>query len=55
MPVESESTILIVDDEPGVRVLVSNLLKSKGYSTFEAPDGAERPCPSLTNSASVCS
>ena len=33
--------ILIVDDEPGIRMTVRTCLESAGYSTLEAADGAE--------------
>jgi CheY-like chemotaxis protein len=33
--------ILVVDDEPGVRLLVCRMLAQGGYGTCEAADGAE--------------
>jgi CheY-like chemotaxis protein len=32
-------TVLVVDDEPTVRMLVSDVLKDFGYTALEAPDG----------------
>jgi CheY-like chemotaxis protein len=32
-------TVLIVDDEPTVRMLVTNVLEELGYTAIEAPDG----------------
>ncbi|MDD2859337.1 MAG: response regulator transcription factor [Candidatus Nanopelagicales bacterium] len=37
----SQPTILIVDDEPGVRELLGDALSMSGYQTLEAPDGIE--------------
>jgi two-component system OmpR family response regulator len=37
----SQATILIVDDEPGVRELLSDALGMSGYLTLSAPDGVE--------------
>ncbi|MTB27846.1 MAG: response regulator, partial [Actinobacteria bacterium] len=37
----SSPTILIVDDEPGVRDLLSDALGMSGYLTLTAPDGIE--------------
>lgn len=34
------SAILVVDDEPNIRRMVSRLLEAEGYSTREAPHGA---------------
>jgi two-component system cell cycle sensor histidine kinase/response regulator CckA len=34
-------TVLVVDDEPGVRKLASRILKTRGYSVLEAASGAE--------------
>ncbi|MBC8982412.1 response regulator [Pseudomonas lurida] len=34
-------TILIVDDEPSIRMLVSDVLSNLGYATLEAADGEE--------------
>lgn len=33
--------VLVVDDEPGVRTLVANLLRGQGYSVAEAGGGQE--------------
>ena len=33
-------TVLVVDDEPSVRILVTDLLGELGYTALEAPDGA---------------
>jgi PAS domain S-box-containing protein len=33
-------TVLVVDDEPTVRMLVADVLRDLGYITLEAPDGA---------------
>ena len=37
----TQPTILIVDDEPGVRELLSDALGMSGYLTLTAPDGVE--------------
>ncbi len=34
------ATVLVVDDEPTVRMLVADVLTELGYKTVEAPDGA---------------
>ncbi|HEX2965210.1 MAG TPA: PAS domain S-box protein [Syntrophorhabdaceae bacterium] len=34
-------TILVVDDDPGVRALISEVLKTSGYRTLQAGDGEE--------------
>ena len=39
-PAESGQTVLVVDDEPTVRVLVAEVLDELGYATLEAGDGA---------------
>ncbi len=39
MPLTSARTILVVDDDAPVRMLVSTLLKQAGYEVKEAPDG----------------
>ncbi len=36
---EAGQTVLVVDDEPSVRMLVSEVLEDLGYSTIEASDG----------------
>jgi two-component system, response regulator, stage 0 sporulation protein F len=33
------ATILIVDDQFGIRVLLQEVLEKAGYSTFQAPNG----------------
>jgi len=33
-------TVLVVDDEPTVRMLVSDVLEDLGHTVIEAPDGA---------------
>jgi CheY-like chemotaxis protein len=38
---ERRVQILVVDDEPGVRLLVCRMLAQGGYGTCEAADGAE--------------
>ncbi|MEC7762581.1 MAG: response regulator [Pseudomonadota bacterium] len=35
------ATVLVVDDSPSVRQLVSNTLEASGYATFTASDGQE--------------
>ena len=35
-----DETVLVVDDEPAVRMLVSEVLSDLGYTTIEAEDGA---------------
>ena len=37
---DREQIVLVVDDEPTVRLLVTEVLSSMGYRTIEAPDGA---------------
>jgi DNA-binding NtrC family response regulator len=34
-----EKTILVVDDEPAIRVLLANVFRPAGYHVLEAPDG----------------
>jgi CheY-like chemotaxis protein len=34
-------TVLVVDDEPVLRVLVREILQEEGYAVVEAPDGRE--------------
>ena len=34
-------TILLADDEPGIRSLAGQLLRSQGYTVLEASDGVE--------------
>jgi len=36
---EKHETVLVVDDEPTVRMLVSDVLQEAGYTTIEAEDG----------------
>ena len=38
-PVEQGKTVLVVDDEPTVRMLVTEVLEDLGYSAIEAADG----------------
>jgi CheY-like chemotaxis protein len=38
---EGRMQVLVVDDEPGVRLLVCRMLAQGGYGTCEAADGAE--------------
>jgi PAS domain S-box-containing protein len=40
-PTRGTETVLIVDDEPGVRGVVSQMLRSAGYVVHEAASGAE--------------
>jgi CheY-like chemotaxis protein len=35
----SSSTVLVVDDDPGIRESVTEVLTSEGYRVFEAADG----------------
>ena len=37
---DADETVLVVDDEPTVRMLVSDVLGDLGYATLEAADGA---------------
>jgi PAS domain S-box-containing protein len=37
---DSNQTILVVDDEPTIRMLVTEILEEMGYATLEAGDGA---------------
>jgi CheY-like chemotaxis protein len=37
---EAGETVLVVDDEPTVRMLVTEVLTDLGYTAVEAPDGA---------------
>jgi CheY-like chemotaxis protein len=37
---EAGETVLVVDDEPTVRMLVTEILEELGYATIEAADGA---------------
>src|SRR5262249_45684636 len=36
---ENGQTILVVDDEPSVRMLIADVLEELGFSVIEAPDG----------------
>ncbi len=38
-PARSGKTVLVVDDEPSVRMLVTEVLEELGYISVEAPDG----------------
>jgi hypothetical protein len=38
---ENQSTILLVEDDDGIRILLRNSLKKRGYRVIEARDGAE--------------
>ena len=40
LPAGSGETVLVVDDEPTVRMLVADVLGELGYATIEAADGA---------------
>jgi CheY-like chemotaxis protein len=40
-PVATDDVVLVVEDEPGVRMLVTDLLDELGYAAIEAADGAE--------------
>lgn len=40
-PGRMQIRVLVVDDEPGVRTLVANLLRGQGYSVAEAGGGQE--------------
>ncbi len=40
-PVESEPLVLVVDDDPGTRLLAAASLKKAGYATVEAADGRD--------------
>ena len=39
--VVSEQKVLIIDDDPGLRKTLSDILKAKGYETVTALGGAE--------------
>jgi CheY-like chemotaxis protein len=39
-PIEGRETILIVDDEPSIRMLAVDILEDLGYRTLEAADGS---------------
>lgn len=39
-PIKADKTVLVVDDEPTVRMLVVDTLAELGYDCLEAPDGA---------------
>ena len=41
VPVSAGETVLVIDDEPLVRMLVVDALTELGYVAIEAPDGAE--------------
>ncbi len=38
-PAKTEATVLIVDDEPAIRMLISDVLGELGYRTIEVADG----------------
>ncbi len=38
---KAEGTVLVVDDEPAVRMLVGDVLRDLGYNVIEAADGPE--------------
>jgi signal transduction histidine kinase/CheY-like chemotaxis protein len=37
---EHDETVLVVDDEPTMRMLITDILEDLGYAALEAPDGA---------------
>jgi signal transduction histidine kinase/ActR/RegA family two-component response regulator len=39
LPATQGETVLVVDDEPSVRMLVTDMLQELGYTAMEAPDG----------------
>ena len=41
LPQNKETTVLVVDDEPGVRNLASTMLRRSGYAVLEASDAVE--------------
>ena len=38
---KTEATVLVVDDEPALRMLVGDVLRDLGYTVIEAADGLE--------------
>jgi two-component system response regulator MprA len=40
-PALPTSTVLVVDDDPGIRESVTEVLTGEGYRVFQAADGAE--------------
>ena len=40
-PTMSFPTVLVVDDDPGIRESVTEVLSAEGYQVLEAPDGEE--------------
>jgi two-component system response regulator MprA len=40
-PLESLRTVLVVDDDPGIRESVTEVLSTEGYRVLEAADGIE--------------
>lgn len=40
-PLGSKGTILLVEDETNVRILIAKILEHQGYTVIEAPNGAE--------------
>ncbi len=41
LPAQKGETVLVVDDEPSVRMLVCDMLQELGYAALEAPDGPD--------------
>jgi DNA-binding response OmpR family regulator len=48
------NTILIVDDDPYIRELVSTVLKNEGFVTFEASDGRDALLKTSTANPDLC-
>lgn len=40
-PAEADATVLVIDDEPTVRMLIADALNDHGYACLEAADGPE--------------
>ncbi len=38
------ATILVIDDEPGVRVVITEILRRAGFETIEASEAEEGLC-----------
>lgn len=52
-PVPTQTrTILVVDDEPAVRILLHEILTEEGYRVLVAPDG-RKACEILSNCADL--